>query len=225
MSESDFIKRLIRNLLELSCGVKGKYGPLCCLLSYVETSFILHERPSIYHDMLEFIGDQTLIVYVSSLPITDHIRLNVSYILSFCNMHVHFIRLNLQLQLSEFYLTLSKKHWKELGCKEDDHVTQSMWLNSNVKPVITKLCTGSKSEKSYCMEVRFLTDGILRFLCGHVIGLIKYHRALFKCKFSAGCSCFVLQYLVPGFLKCCGKSLSFIISQLNSTGTDLLPLF
>ena len=61
---SQFLAKKISELMELGWHVKGKYGPLCCLVDLVGPDMLLKQRPDLPLVLLESLSEQTLACYV-----------------------------------------------------------------------------------------------------------------------------------------------------------------
>ena len=65
-SKEDFLQDLTGSLLKISCHVRGKYGPLCCITSVVGATKMLNWFPNIPCDMFPLMSDRCLAPHVSN---------------------------------------------------------------------------------------------------------------------------------------------------------------
>ena len=61
---SEFLAQEVRRLIELGWHVKGKYGPLCCIVDLVGPHVLLQQRPDLPAILLNSLAEQTLASYV-----------------------------------------------------------------------------------------------------------------------------------------------------------------
>ena len=61
---SSFLLSVVQSLLGLDWHVKGKYGPLCCMVDHVGVSKLLQLCPNITQQLLMAIREQPLACYV-----------------------------------------------------------------------------------------------------------------------------------------------------------------
>ena len=59
-----FVEDLSRKLCEINMFVRGKYGPMCCLVDVLGASAMLEIRPSIPEDIMIVMTDQTVVPHV-----------------------------------------------------------------------------------------------------------------------------------------------------------------
>ena len=60
-----FLLKLLQDLISVSWHVRGKYGPLGCLAQHLGTERIVGLYPTMHHTVLDMMGEQTLVPYVS----------------------------------------------------------------------------------------------------------------------------------------------------------------
>lgn len=59
-----FVRDLSRKLCEINMFVRGKYGPLCCLVNVLGAQAMLKIHPSIPEDLMSLMTDQTVVPHV-----------------------------------------------------------------------------------------------------------------------------------------------------------------
>lgn len=64
-TKDTFLKDLATSLLEVSCHVRGKYGPLCCITSAVGATKMLLWFPKLPHGVFPLMKDRCLVPHVS----------------------------------------------------------------------------------------------------------------------------------------------------------------
>lgn len=68
-----FIADLLKKLCEVNMFVRGKYGPLCCLLDVVGAQAMLEIHPSIPEDVMTVMSDQTVVPHVRNANLLQQI--------------------------------------------------------------------------------------------------------------------------------------------------------
>ncbi len=64
-TKDTFLKDLTTSLLKVSCHVRGKYGPLCCIAAVVGATKMLHWFPNLPYEMFPLMKDRYLVSHVS----------------------------------------------------------------------------------------------------------------------------------------------------------------
>ncbi|XP_078352490.1 tRNA (32-2'-O)-methyltransferase regulator THADA-like isoform X2 [Oculina patagonica] len=63
-TKDTFLKDLTTSLLKVSCHVRGKYGPLCCIAAVVGATKMLHWFPNLPYEMFPLMKDRYLVSHV-----------------------------------------------------------------------------------------------------------------------------------------------------------------
>lgn len=66
-TKDTFLKDLATSLLKVSCHVRGKYGPLCCITAVVGATKMLLWFPKLPYEMFPLMKDRYLVSHVSDL--------------------------------------------------------------------------------------------------------------------------------------------------------------
>ena len=63
--DSTFLREMCESLLSMGPQQKGRYGPLCCMVDHVGARALLALRPDLPVQLLQSMGEQALVSYVS----------------------------------------------------------------------------------------------------------------------------------------------------------------